>query len=152
MPSLAPIHVLPTRANDGELLLTPRVVLDYAWASHQRLNTPRGRVSYRQVVSGADRGTAAELLVARCEARGLPDCEAWMETLQYRGRSIVDAFEPGIRFIPAPDGHDCDCTCEGGAGHAQWVEDPPQWRTVRVGALLVRVSRGAEVRVRLASP
>lgn len=151
--SLATVHVLAQQRmrNVAERELDARSVLDWAWAAHQRMFGAADRISYRRVVTGAERATPGELFSSRVAVRALPDCEEWLETLQHEGRTLLEVFESATSFTPAPDGHDCDCTCEGGPSHARWELLPAQWRPVRPGALLQKLARGFTVKVRLAS-
>lgn len=148
--ALASVHVLPLKESGDERRLSARSQLEWAWAAHQRVYGEKDLLSFRRVISGAEKGIAFNLFGARVAAQALPDCEEWMESLQVDGRTVLQVFEAERRVTPAPDGHDCDCTCEGGEGHAHWELLPEDWRPVRVGALLQRLIRGELVRVRLA--
>jgi hypothetical protein len=126
-----------------------QTTLDYAWATYRRIHA-RGALSYRQPLSGAERGCALKLLLVRRGARQKLDCEEWLETLHLDGWPIISMWLGRTVQTPAPDGHVCDCTCEGGPGHARWEQQPPGWRPVNVFELLSRLACGDTVRVLLA--
>lgn len=123
-------------------------VFDYAYAAHQRVH-PRQGVSFRRIVTGARAAPAKELLYTRRAGRLIPDLEDWMETLHLGSRPVVEAFLSQYRWVPAKDGHDCDCTCAGDLGHGLWDISSPAWRPVDIPVLLRALVAGDRVQVRL---
>ena len=134
---------------DGHVAeLGPDDVLEFAWAAHERVSSPRGGSALR-TVTGTAAGVARELLQTRRRARGTPEVEDFLEALQWRGRVIAEVFLPEARRLAAESDHDCDCTCAGDEGHVRWTVGAPAWRAADAGSLLLRLACGERVRVRL---
>lgn len=127
---------------------TSDTVFDFAWAAHQRMHPKKG-LSFRRVITGARQGNARDLLYTRKSARLVPELEDWMETLHLGGRPVKRALIAQYRWIPARDGHDCDCTCAGEIGHGLWEISSPAWRELDVPVLLRSLAAGEVVQVEL---
>jgi hypothetical protein len=134
---------------NGEVVeLGPEEPMEYAWAAHQRVFAP-GKGSFLRTLTGCAVGAARALLEERRLARATREREDFLEALQWCGRVIAEVFVPNARRLTGKSDHDCDCTCAGEEGHAQWTVGPPAWQSADIGPLLLRLASGERVRVRL---